>query len=401
MQRERFSQNSELDFKEKIKMLRGMLNPDYFNKKVRPFLYSRAGGDAEAVHNLTLEILDRYSTSIGFLSPFFSTSGALKVKIHGKEIVPFGTAAGMDKNGDALRSLSSIYGFQESGTVVLESRSGNTGLRVAVAGDRDLANAQGFPSKGLSYFFDKISSYRDSGGNGIIYASICGLPLSEVNAVQTAQNEIITLASKLKDYVDGFVWNPFSPNTEALNLLRTTDVFKNTAAIISGIAPDKPRLVKIGPYGESGKRQTLDLVGSFLDGGGNGVVTTNTKMVLKEELPDDLKFKWGYKSAGLSGAYLRHYRNWSVRDIRSEFPNSIIIATGGIFSGEEAYETFKAGANALEGFTPYTFLGPGLLREMKRKVESLLYADDFPHLQEMQDSIKANIQGQRRYSASS
>jgi dihydroorotate dehydrogenase len=294
----------------------------------------------------------------------------------------------MDKNGEAFEAFGQVFGFQEPGTVVLNPRFGNPHVRVAtVESELDLYNAQGFPSKGLEHFFQNLSKYRQSGGEARIYVSICGLPVSQENPIQTSMDEMQILIQRLQQYADGFVWNPFSPNTAALKQLRTPEIFYDTAKFMSGLVPNKLKLVKIGPYEPEEKDEALQLVRKFIEGGGNGVVTTNTKVTPKEQLPESVRATWGYQSAGRSGAFLRSYRLRSVRDIRVEFPETIIFATGGIYTPEDNFETFRAGATCTEGFTPYAYYGPGLARLLIEGVEYGLRKNRMGTLEELQQSV--------------
>jgi dihydroorotate dehydrogenase len=343
-------------------------------------LYDICGGDAERVHDLTLSRLhnqngfERLVTRV-VGSLFFTPSENLMIEIKGIRIaLPFGTAAGMDKDCEALLPFSHIFGFQEPGTIVVPIRKGNDKPRIApIESLWDIVNAQGFPSKGKNYAEHNLRNYRTNGGKGIIFANICGLPILESHAIAIANYEMENLITELNSHVNGFVWNPFSPNTDALKLLRQPSVFYDTAQLMRQSAgDDRPILVKIGPYESNEGKYTLGLVRSFLNGGGDGVVTTNTKMVQKEELPEGIRETWGYKSAGRSGAFLRDYRMRSVRDIRMEFPDCVIVATGGIDSTEDAYETILYGANLEEFYTPLIYRGTGLVRELSRGLSDLL-----------------------------
>ncbi|MBI4020075.1 MAG: hypothetical protein HY367_01975 [Candidatus Aenigmarchaeota archaeon] len=363
---------------------KGLEDPRFFRRVVRRLAYLRAGGDPERVHEMALEALNKY---VDIASGSHYVLGAdLRVNIAGSSIMPFGTAAGLDKNCDALEPLSYMAGFQEVGTIIVNPRKGNDRPRVAVdekAGD--LYNAQGFPSKGLDYAARKLMSYREHGGNAFILASICGLPPGP-DSIDVALDETRMLLKGLDLFVDGFVWNPFSPNTAALTLLRKPRVFRQYAQLVKEKAGGRPALVKMGPYEEKDRQQWIDLAGGWMEGGGDGLVGVNTYMVPKESVPSR---NWGYPSAGRSGRFLRPYRQRAIRDARREFPDSLIIATGGIDSAEEAWQAFDAGANLLEGYTPYTFHGLGLLPQMTSGVKGILRANRLG-LQEYQDSIKSH-----------
>ena len=335
-----------------------------FRDYVRPYAYRRAGGDTEAVHEMALEALNEYEDVIQAHSYEFRVP-ELMVTIANRPVMAFGTAAGLDKNADAVESLSHIFGFQEVGTIVLNEREGNKRPRVAVDNQSEnLYNAQGFPSKGLKYAKDKLEDYRlaRAYGKGVILASICGIPPSP-DKLDVAQNETEILTRELDIYVDGFVWNPFSPNTEALKALRTPETFEKYARLIKFNSMNKPALVKLGPCENDADKmdQWLELCRGWIRGGGDGFVAVNTYMVSKEQVPSS---GWGYPSAGRSGRFLQKYRQRAITDLRTEFPHAFIIATGGIDSAYQAFLAFEAGADALEGYTPYTFHGFGLLKEM-------------------------------------
>ena len=74
--------------------------------------------------------------------------------------------------------------------------------------------------------------------------------------------------------------------------------------------------------------------------------------------------------------------------MRRAFPEAVIIASGGIYDGDDAYDTFKAGANMVEGYTPYVFYGVGLLRQIQSVVVKRLDADGYDSLEHLQSDAK-------------
>jgi len=233
-------------------------------------------------------------------------------------------------------------------------------------------------------FYRKLGFLASNYAKSLIYASVCGLPLTD--NLDDAFSEMETLLDRLNPYVEGFVWNPFSPNTAALSKLRTPEMFRKNAELVSQSIGGKLKLVKIGPYDdtEEAKRNMLLLIEDWMTGGGDGVVTTNTYMVPKDQVPSK---DWGYPSAGRSGRSLDSYRSRSVLDIREAFPDAVIIATGGIFDGDTAYQTLRY-ADAVEGYTPYTFYGLGLLPRIADRVSERLQREGFKNLEEMQKAYR-------------
>ncbi|MDE1860131.1 MAG: hypothetical protein KGH72_00250 [Candidatus Micrarchaeota archaeon] len=378
--------SSDLSVIEKLKMFRGLLDPNYFKQSVRPIIFNRANGDPERVHELVLDILKKNNFELSLVSGLFNAPEELRIDVYGKRLVPFGSAAGLDKTGDPLLPLSNIFGFLEPGTICVNPREGNPRPRVVNDDSSlDLYNAQGFPGKGLDYFLNNLKDYKMRKGKVPVYVNMCGMPLSEQNAIELAMEEMRTLLKSLEPYCDGFVWNCASPNTEALRMLRTPEISEQTSALMKELAPEKLRLVKIWPYEPEEKEATFRFIEGFMDGGGHGVVAINTKIFPREQVPAP---NWGYKSAGRSGKFLRPYRLRSVKDIRSAFPDSVIVAAGGIFDGDDAYATFKAGANMLEGYTPYTFYGLGLLKQIENGVAQKLRSDGYKSLADLQANVR-------------
>ncbi len=359
-----------LSANEKMLLVLGTASPDVFIEKTRPMLY-RKFEDAEAVHNAMLELLRSESQ---FLKPFaklYRPTPRLEISVRNIRLAPFGIAAGFDKEASALLPLSYFFGFLEPGTVTLRPRIGNPKPRVFADPSRLTAfNAQGFPSGGLAAFKANLQAYRNLGGKKPVFANICGLPIQNLD---NAFEELKVMVKELNGLVDGFVWNPASPNTESLKQLRNKDVFAETAKLLRKHAGDKIRLVKMWPYESEEKESFMQLLRSFIDNGGDGTVLVNTKQVPKSEVP---ALSWGYNSAGISGLPLKKYRLRAVKEARRQFDDAVIVATGGIFDGDDAYETFKAGANMIEGFTPYVFYGIGLLRQIEKRVDELLKRDE-------------------------
>jgi dihydroorotate dehydrogenase len=362
----------------------GLKSTRFFRKVVRRAAYSRAGGDPERVHELALESLNEHLNVIEEVSRDFDFKD-LHVQVAGWYTMPFGTAPGLDKNGDALRPLSKLFGYLKPGTIIVPEREGNSRPRVAIDEKLDeIYNAQGFPSKGLEYFLEKLRQHRILGIDGPLIPSVCGLPLEE--NLSNAYKELENILRKIFPYVDGIEWNPFSPNTQALTALRTSSEFKRSAKLIKSLIGPKLTVVKMGPYddNEEQKSEWLKLAEAFLDGGGDGLTAVNTYKVPKEKIPSE---NWGYQSAGRSGTFLQDYRQRALKDARTNFPNAFIFATGGIDSAEQAWNALQY-ADALEGYTPYTFKGFGLILEMAEGIRGKLKENGYKTLREFLASRK-------------
>ena len=363
-------------------------NPEMFSY-LRKILYGVAGNDPEKVHEMTLEILSRCENVLENFSPDCDFPN-LHVDVCGQKVMPFGTSAGLDKNFKVTKSLSHIFGFLEGGTVILNKREGNKRPRVyADDKNQDVYNAQGFPSEGLEVAKRNLRIYRESGGVKPVLASYCGIPATaDASGIDIANRESETLLAELSTFCNAAVWNPYSPNTEALKFLRTKEIFKENAVLAKRILGHKPLFLKMGPYDDevTKRNEWLGLVEGFLNGGGDGIVAVNSYMVPKDKIPSG---EWGdYPSGGRSGRFLQEYRQRAITDFRDNFGKEyFLIATGGIDSADEAWKSLEAGANVVAGYTPYIFSGFSLIPKMASGVEKKLNEKGFKILKDFQRSM--------------
>jgi len=367
-----------IQFIERWAFRKSLEDPEFFRQYIRKRAYKMAKGDPERVHEIALEKLVEHEEAVREVAPRFDFPN-LHINLHGFNIMPFGTAAGLDKNGDALSPLSYLFGFLEPGTVVVDQRVGNQRPRVVVDEfSEEVYNAQGFPSKGLEYFVNKVSVHRKHRKTPL-FISICGIP-PEPEKLDTAYRDLEILCKILDPFADGFVWNPFSPNTAALTALRTPKEFRTSAQLITSVVGKrKLKLVKMGPYDQGKNADWLQLIAAWIEGGGDGIIAVNTYLVPKDNVPS---IEWGYPSAGRSGKFLQIYRQRAIADARANFPKAVIIATGGIDSANQAWQALEAGADLLEGYTPYTFHGFGLLQILAKGLEEKLKSSGFKSLEE-------------------
>jgi dihydroorotate dehydrogenase len=171
---------------------------------------------------------------------------------------------------------------------------------------------------------------------------------------------------ELHHYVDYFVVNVSSPNTPGLRELQEKEslrkILRHLQMINNGKARSKPILLKIAP--DLTQDQIDDVVDLALEIKLDGLVCTNTTInraglvTSKEELE---KFGQG----GLSGKPVKERSTIVVEYIskktRGEIP---IIASGGIFTAEDAKEKFNSGASLVQVWTGFIYEGPGIVKKI-------------------------------------
>ena len=131
-------------------------HPVMYRRLVRPVLFRAYGGDAERVHEQTL----RWLSGLGAVAPAAVGSPARcwpgnrrPVSVAGIDFAsPVGVAAGLDKNGVAVRSWAALgFGFAELGTVTARAQPGNDRPRLfRLPQSRAIVNRMGFNNAGAA-----------------------------------------------------------------------------------------------------------------------------------------------------------------------------------------------------------------------------------------------------------
>jgi dihydroorotate dehydrogenase len=301
----------------------------------RPLLFAL---DAERAHSLALSLMR-----------FASTVSAEPVPVEtalGRLANPLGLAAGYDKSGSHLTSLSRLgFGYLVAGTFTLKPWPGNPKPRVARnKADRTLVNALGFPNPGVDSFVASLSS---RGPKTPVVASISG---------KTAE-DVLGCYAKVQPHVSGVELNLSSPNTPDLRDLREPSAFADLAQAMKA-SKLKPTYLKAPPWvDEAQYGGVLALVKKWESLGFEGVTASNSIPV------EDARMAVG--RGGWSGPPLLDHTKKAVGAIRrSTSPAFEVNACGGISSPADAAALLDLGATTLQVFTALVYQGPSIVKDI-------------------------------------
>jgi dihydroorotate dehydrogenase len=319
-------------------------------------------------------------------------------KLRFKNLV--GLGAGFDKNAKYLRELETLgFGFVEIGTVTPLPQKGNDKPRLfRLPKDNALVNRMGFNNDGVKTVAKRLKRWRErqslvvSRGT-IVDSRYSSLPADPPIAIRTqliiggnigknkvtpnedAWKDYETCFKELHPYVDYFVVNVSSPNTPGLRELQEKEslrkILMHLQMINNGKAVSKPIFLKIAP--DLTKEQIDDVIELSLEIKLDGLVATNTT-ISRDGLTIDQSQLASIGAGGLSGLPLKDKATEIVRYISTRSNGAIpIIASGGIFDGQNAKEKLDAGATLLQVWTGFIYEGPGIVKKICKAIKDEQY----------------------------
>jgi dihydroorotate dehydrogenase len=173
--------------------------------------------------------------------------------------------------------------------------------------------------------------------------------------------------------VDYFVVNVSSPNTPGLRELQEKESLRkilvnlqtvNRQLTGSGKKNPKPILLKIAP--DLSWEQIDDVIDLAMEIKLDGLVATNTT-ISREKLKTENKKIEKIGAGGLSGLPLADRSTEIIRYMGEKTKGKIsIVASGGIFTGNDAVKKLGAGASLVQVWTGFIYEGPFIVRKILR-----------------------------------
>ncbi len=275
---------------------------------------------------------------------------------------PFGLAAGFDKNAIAVRALGELgFSHVEVGTITALAQPGNPKPRLfRLKADRALINRMGFNNDGAEAVSRRLKNLRSASANLPIIGINIGK--SKVVELEDAVEDYRTSAKFLAPYADYLAVNVSSPNTPGLRALQETKALKPILEAVVAESADTPVLVKIAPDLED--EDILEVCRLATELNLAGVIATNTT-VKREGLVTDQAKVAEMGTGGLSGAPLNDRSLEVLHLIRKNFGSSlVVISVGGIENKQQVQQRLAAGANLVQGYTGFVYLGPLWARKL-------------------------------------
>ena len=110
-----------------------------------------------------------------------------------------------------------------------------------------------------------------------------------------------------------------------------------------------------------------------------GIIVSNTTDRNRENLSDTKKNETG----GLSGLPLKDLSTNMVKKFFKEIKGKIqIIGVGGVDTGQTAFEKICAGADVIQLYTGMVFRGPGVVKDIKKELISILKKENIKNIRD-------------------
>ncbi len=336
---------------------------------LKPYIFSL---DPEAAHDLAIK-----SLKFNILpKSMFSVDGEemLETNLFDEKIPnPIGLAAGFDKSAEVYNSLFKLgYGFVEVGTITPKRQLGNPKPRIfRLEKDQALINRLGFNNHGSEIVSDRIAHNLPSGFLGINIGP---------NKDTTNKNEDYYIClTKLSPFAGYITVNISSPNTEGLRDFHHQEELDR---LLNGINKtkkkeniSKPVVIKLSP--DIDDKEISKIIDLIMKYNISGIVVSNTTDRNRDSLSDLKKNETG----GLSGKPIKDISTKLIKKFYRETKGKIkIIGVGGVDSGKAAFEKIVAGADAVQLYTGMVYKGPGIVRDIKRDLISILKKENFKNI---------------------
>lgn len=344
-------------------------------KILRSFLFLF---DPEQVHYFSMRCL-KVLCSIGFIKRLIKKQFVPrdnKLSLFNIEFPNrIGLAAGFDKNASYLNELEALgFGSVEIGTVTPLPQPGNEKPRLLrLPKDKALINRMGFNNEGVQLVAERLQAWNkkqqekpaSTNNRKLIIGGNIGK--NKITANEDAWKDYEICFKTLHDHVDYFVVNVSSPNTPGLRELQEKDslrkILTNLQQLNKSYSNPKPILLKIAP--DLTLEQVDDVIDLSMEIKLDGLVATNTTLDRTLLSTDSKNKAESFGAGGLSGLPVKKRSTELVAYIHQKTNGSIpVIASGGIFTGEDAREKLNAGAILLQVWTGFIYEGPAIVKNI-------------------------------------
>lgn len=289
---------------------------------------------------------------------------------------PVGLAPGFDKNADLLPGLGELgFGFIAVGSITREPRWGNPFPRLVRYPERlSIANSMGLPNRGVEQAIRKLSRPRNR--SCPVIAVLSG----------SSSDELFQLAAEVEPHVDAIEVGLGCPNTTDEERIEGMRQF---TILVEGLAAraTKPVFVKLPPhYTDQERQQVLTMADVCVQAGVAGLALSGSRRVVEPRL--------GMGNGSLAGKDTFADALRILSDVAQRAAGRLSIrVSGGVFTGDDAYQMLRAGAAAVEVYSAFIYRGWDVAGRINRELAAILTDERISSIDELKNAMPAATTG--------
>ena len=350
-----------------------------YSKILKPIFFRQ---DPEKVHDKMTALgkfLGKFSATRWFTRKMFLYAHpTLEQHILGLSFKnPVGLSAGFDKNAELTDILPEVgFGFIEIGSVTGEFCEGNAKPRLwRIPSKNSLLVYYGLKNDGSEKISARLKNkkYKIPVGASVAMTncqSNCNVPSAILDFAKAFRN-----MEPVSDYI---TVNISCPNTFSGQPFVIPENLENLFIELDKIETAKPVFIKLSPDIEEPQiDQILSVISKHRI---HGIICTNlTKKRDRAEIKDLNLPAVG----GMSGKLVDELSDKLLKYVAQKTKGKyLLIASGGIFTAEDAYKKIRLGANLLQLITGMIYKGPQIISEINIGLVQLLKRDGFKNISE-------------------
>ncbi len=352
---------------------------------IRPILYTFSPDTIHPIVAGGSELLSRIPGIGHALRSYFRVDQpALRTTVNGVTYPnPVGLSAGFDKDGEFLHFEDTFgFGFAEIGSITGQAYSGNPKPWVRrLVRSKSLVVNYGLKSQGVERVAQRLERTRVSMPFGVSVAKSNLPECMGANAIADYV-KVYVRTKNLGAYATINLSCPNTPDgTPFSDPAALEPLLISLAAARTKHTIGKPTYLKINPDIDRGKLdKILELVTKYALQGlviGNLFKDRDRARAMLDH-PTEHDPAW---PGGISGKPVRNLSTDTIRYVYGKTHGAMtIIGTGGIFTGDHAYEKIRAGASLVQLITGFIFGGPTTIRTINKRLLELLQRDGFSNI---------------------
>ncbi len=309
---------------------------------------------------------------------------------------PIGVAAGLDKRGNVIDGLISLgFGFGEFGSYTLEKEMPEKKVMYLRQDKAVLVQSLGYRNPGLSAIVPVLISRKHL--PNFIGVNITTSTPTEAENIKMGQHmsyeyEFSLMAMKVAPYCDYITLNFSHPEVELSHLVsdRATllPIIKSVREAIKKAAPiQQPKIVIKLPLDLTAQETTL-VCNVLMEAQVDGVIVAGVQSLSKNS-NKPLKDTKHHHIGMLAGKPIKELSTALISRIYQHTQGKIpIIACGGVFSGQDAFEKIAAGASLIQIYSAIVFQGPNVVNKINKELAKILRDKGFTSLK---DAVGCNF----------